>query len=209
MPKKIDLTGERFGRLLVLRKGENVNRRSGWLCRCDCGTTKTIAAADLRHNNVQSCGCLRKENSSALGKALKTANPLRNDPLYHRWGCMVQRCENPNNPSYHNYGGRGIKVCDEWRASFSAFMADMGHPPSPKHTLDRIDNDGDYAPDNCRWALRAEQLRNNRRNITFTLDGCTMTAKDWALNTGVNYQRLMRAYRNGGETAALAILKAA
>lgn len=121
---------------------------------------------------------------------------------------MIQRCKNPKNPSYHNYGGRGITICTEWRVSFATFLADMGAPPTPKHTLDRIDNDGNYGPDNCRWVLRAEQLRNYRRNIVLTFGGRTLLAKDWAIVTGVDYQRLTRAYRKGGADAAIDLLKA-
>ena len=198
MPKLIDLSGQRFGRLLVVREDERKHGRKTWLCRCDCGREKVVPSAALVHGRTQSCGCLRNEKTLARNAQRNDPSAKRKSPLYHRWACMIQRCENPNNPSWHNYGGRGIKVCKVWRDSYDAFVADMGEPPTSKHTIERIDNDGDYTPENCRWALRSDQLRNQRRSIIVTIDGETLHAKEWATRLGVNYQRITKEYRHGG-----------
>jgi len=209
MPKMIDLTDDRFGRLLVIGSGARRNGRKTWVCRCDCGSTKEIPAAYLRHGGVQSCGCLRAESNAVTATARRDANAKRRNPLYWRWGDMIQRCENPNNPSWKNYGHRGIAVCDRWRGSFAAFIADMGSPPTTKHTIERINNDGGYSQDNCKWALRREQSRNQRRTILIEIDGKTMSAKDWASTTGISYQRITRAFRKNGILAAKAVIASA
>lgn len=120
---------------------------------------------------------------------------------------MIQRCENPKNPYWKNYGGRNIHVCDRWRNSFDAFLADMGDPPTPEHTIERIDNDAGYSPENCRWAFRSEQLRNQRRSINVTIDGRTMNAREWSAETGINYQKITRAFRTGGLEKAKALIQ--
>ncbi|MCF7995219.1 MAG: hypothetical protein K9L88_10310 [Chromatiaceae bacterium] len=207
MPQPIDLTGERFGRLVVLSESESLDKRKAWLCRCDCGNEKTLSSKQLRHDKVRSCGCLRKETSAETAAARKKSEAKRRDPLYNRWLCMLQRCSNPKNPSYHNYGGRGVKVCEAWRESFDAFLEDIGQPPTLKHTIERINNDGDYEPENCRWALRDEQLRNQRVNILITVNEDTLTAKDWAAKTGVSYQKLTRTFRTKGLAEATRLVQ--
>ena len=209
MPKLIDLTGERFGRLVVVRKVDNIKSRSAYLCRCDCGADKAIPAAYLRHGGVKSCGCLRNEASSARGKLRYSDSSRRNMSMYKRWVSVIQRCENPNNPFFKNYGARGIRMCEQWRSDFDLFLADMGDPPTQKHTIERIDNNGPYSPQNCKWALRSTQLRNRRNNITICIGGEKRIAKDWAAMLGVPYQRLTYAYRTKGICAAEAIIMAA
>jgi hypothetical protein len=121
---------------------------------------------------------------------------------------MKQRCTNPNTPFFKNYGGRGIKVCEEWLSSFEAFAHDMGMPPSDEYTLDRINNDGDYTPENCRWANQTQQHENGSRSINITAFGETKPAKTWAKNLGINYQKITYAYRSKGLEAATAIVEA-
>jgi hypothetical protein len=198
MPKVINLTGQQIGRLLVLREDKQHNGRKTWLCRCECGNEKVVSSAALNHNRTRSCGCLRAE--TAIERSRERTNPdaKRNSTLYHRWACMIQRCENQNNPSWHNYGGRSIKVCEAWRNSYDVFIADMGQPPTAKHTIERIDNNGDYTPENCQWALRSVQLRNQRRSIIATVEGKTLSAKDWAEQYGIPYSRITKEYRRGG-----------
>jgi hypothetical protein len=118
-------------------------------------------------------------------------------PEYRAWSAMKLRCANPNNEQYHNYGGRGITVCDRWRQSFAAFLVDMGPRPSPRHSIDRIDNNGNYEPGNCRWATSREQNRNRRNNIVLTHDGRTMCLADWARELGVPRGTLLARYRDG------------
>lgn len=148
--------GERFGRWTVLKPPTEV------LCRCDCGNEKLVDAISLRSGRSQSCGCLRAERMTIRFR--KHGHCGNNAPTteYHIWSAMIQRCTNPRNTDFHNYGGRGISVCQEWRDSFELFLNDVGRRPR-NLTLDRIDNNGNYEPGNVRWATKSQQTRNSRR----------------------------------------------
>lgn len=162
MPKRTDITSQRFGRLVAVKKVDGWYRGQWWLCRCDCGSEATVVYASLRRGLTHSCGCLRREKTSQ--RSLKHGYTVKGHDdhrrTYNSWKDMFKRCYNKNRRDYKYWGGRGIKVCWRWR-SFEAFLADMGERP-PGLTLDRIQNSSNYKPGNCRWATRAEQNRNSR-----------------------------------------------
>lgn len=163
--KRPVLAGERFGRLSAISNiGVNGNLQRLWLCQCDCGENTTVAGAGLRSGNTQSCGCIRRERAIRLGCERKThGEATTRTPEYYSWSAMKERCLNPRKDNYPRYGGRGILVCDRWREDFEAFLADMGRRPSQRHTLDRIDTNGNYEPDNCQWSTPKQQANNRRR----------------------------------------------
>ena len=163
MGRIIDIKGQRFGRLTAVQMlGLDQHHKTRWLCRCDCGGETITTITTLRRGSSQSCGCFQRERA---GDANRTHGASRLEIEYRTWSSMIRRCHNPNTKDFKNYGGRGIKVCPEWRASYPAFLTHVGRRPSPGHSIDRINNDGDYCPGNVRWVTRAEQMRNKRPSI--------------------------------------------
>lgn len=196
MGAKIDLTGRRFGRLQVVspstyRKPKN---RAVWLCLCDCGKQSVVTAGDLMYGNTKSCGCLMREISRANGMSNRR-HGFTHTRTYRIWGGMKKRCLNPSEPNYHRYGGRGITLCDRWH-SFDAFLEDMGECPSGC-SIERIDNDGPYSRENCRWATILEQARNKSNNRKFTLWGETLTLTEWAHRFGLKRPTVGRRLKRG------------
>jgi hypothetical protein len=177
--KQLNVAGKTFGKLTVVKfVGRNSQRYSLWLCRCSCGGKKTVRGRDLVHGRVKSCGCLEANNRANIGERTFKhghATAAGTTKEYECWSRMIDRCYNPRNKSYKDYGGRGMLICPEWRESFAAFFAYMGKRPSAKHSIDRFpNNDGNYEPGNCRWAT-AKQQRANRRDSRHNRRSSLMT----------------------------------
>lgn len=194
MPRRIDLTGQRFGRLTVHRYVLD-GRLTGscmWDCTCDCGTSLLVRSQCLRNGMTKSCGCLLRDTN----RSRMTTHGWSKHPLYQLWASMIGRCRDIGHTSYNRYGGRGITVCDRW-LQFENFLSDMGQRPSPLHSVDRIDNNGPYSPENCRWSTATEQLLNRRTTRFLTHNGETKTHSEWERQAGITrgsiYNRL-KAY---------------
>lgn len=164
--------GAKFGRLTTVQCIPSVERSGQkWVCICDCGQERIVRRSGLLSGDNQSCGCLSRDNTVARFTKHGQAGGGKPTKEYRVWSGMRARCRDPNYPGYHNYGGRGIKVCERWNESFDNFFSDMGEAPSKSHSLDRIDNDGNYEPENCRWATRKQQSRNTRQVVVVTYQG--------------------------------------
>lgn len=191
------LVGQRFGRLLVASFAGSRNGKREWLCRCDCGQERIVRTQDLRTSNQRSCGCLAREKLVQRSTTHGAAHRNAETPEYRAWMSMMTRCFNPRRREWKDYGGRGITVCDRWRHDFSTFLSDVGLKPSPRHQLDRIDNDGHYEPRNVRWASPLEQARNQRGNVILEFNGERRCVAEWALLIGVSQYTLYNRIRAG------------
>lgn len=187
-----DITGKKFGRLVPFEKAPNRNGRTFWKCICDCGNVVEVRGEHIRNKATISCGCYSKESHKKHGKA-KT-------PIYNVWQGIKDRCYNKKNPQYKYYGKRGIKMCDRWRYSFENFFNDMGNKP-PKMTIDRIDYDGNYTPENCRWATVMQQVVNRRCVINYTFNGKTQCLKHWCKELNVPYSTALNRINKGKSVA--------
>lgn len=181
-----ELVGQTFNRLTVIRLAYRKDGVRYWLCRCSCGTEKPIRQWDFTKGTTYSCGCLAREEGGSLisagltkhGHSGRQHSGKKQSRTYVTWNKMKQRCLNPSNDKFANYGGRGITVCERW-LTFENFLIDMGERPAGT-SLDRINNDGDYKPGNCRWATQRQQSNNMRRNVFVEYRGERLTLSQWA-----------------------------
>jgi len=184
----VDITGNRYARLVVIARAPNKNGRMRWLCKCDCGNTTEVRGEHLKNMATRSCGCFDMERMTTHG--------LSRTPEYQSWQGMQSRCHNPREPGYCLYGARGIIVCDRWRDSFQQFFSDMGPKPAPNMSIDRILVNGPYSPMNCRWATPLEQVNNRRNTRLVAINGITKPLKQWCKELGTPYQvALKRIWR--------------
>lgn len=175
---------ERFGRLTFTGTETRANGVRRLLCHCDCGKDAWAILANLRSGHTNSCGCLRTERIAAVNS--RRSQPfITKMPEYRAWRHLRERCSEPSDPNFRNYGGRGIKVCPAWDHSFAQFLHDVGRRPSPRHSIDRINNDGHYEPGNVRWATQSEQNSNKRGQYPLTYKGETMLLTHWARRLGM------------------------
>lgn len=191
---KLLKNGDVFHRLTVVREsGRDKHGKSLYECVCACGNNITTAAVYLRAGDTKSCGCLAKENRVKSRK--KHGLSRKKNTYYETWKAIKSRCYNKNNIHYKNYGGRGIVVCDRWLSDFNLFLSDMGEKPSKNHSIDRIDVNGGYSPENCRWATSHEQTRNKRSNRCFEFMGLSLILEDWSLIFKIHQSTLVEKLR--------------
>lgn len=195
-----NLTNQRFGKLVVIeREGSDSKGQALWLVRCDCGNEKVVRGHDLTQGKTESCGCSR------IKSCIFYQHGMSHTKLHGLWRNIKGRCYNPNNKAYKHYGGRGIKMCDEWRDDFVSFYNwsyQNGYAEGLQ--IDRIDTNGDYCPDNCRWVDKITQANNTRRNIYATIDGETKSLAEWCKILGLNYNSVQtRTYKGWDPVLAL------
>lgn len=207
MPKTIDMVGYKTGLITVIERAGSAKGQTTWLCQCTCGKKFIQYGGPLRAGKIKSCGHLWKSRSERQKIAYRSIAKEKHsgcaDRLYFVWASMRRRCDSPKNTSYKNYGGRGIRVCDEWNNDYGAFRnwaISSGYDenaPRGACTLDRINPDGNYCPENCTWVSMKKQSNNRRNTYTITLNGETHTASEWAEITGIPRDRIYTRYKSG------------
>lgn len=185
----IDLRGKRFDRVRVLAMTRKHKGSIFWLCECDCGNKKEIAGSSLRGGLTKSCGCRRREVTTKRNTKHGYASESIYSRTYNIWQLMKDRCYNQKSPAYKNYGARGISVCAEWREDFLRFLKDMGQVPDNQE-IDRIDNDGNYCKENCRWVRRVTNTRNRRKTVCVVYEGVRLPLAELAEKHGIKYGTL-------------------
>lgn len=200
------MIGMKFVRWTVHSSAGNRNSRAYWNCKCDCGTERAVDGRELRRGKTKSCGCLRDELASVMHRrpeGVQLPMYVTHKAEFSAWQSLIQRCENDNNPGYHNYGGRGIQTCHRWtsgdgdKSGFECFLSDMGPRPSAEYSIDRINNDGNYEPGNCRWATRQEQHSNRRDNFIVEYCGENVTITEACKRAGVAVKTIKFRLRKG------------
>lgn len=195
MPKLIDLSGQRFGRLTVIRRAGSSHGHATWLCKCDCGNEHITSANYLKQGHTTSCGC---RNQEVRRKRYLVHGESKGNRLYRIWQAMKRRCYNPKAAFYKDYGGRGIKVCDQWMHDFPAFRDwALANGYADNLTIDRIDEEGSYCPENCRWATAKQQVNNRRITKRLTYNGKTQSLSEWADATGIAHATIEGRLKRG------------
>ena len=203
MKTKIDMIGKRFGKLVVISEAGKIDNQFAWICRCDCGNiTAPIRGTSLRKGDTKTCGC-KKYNGDSNRKHSGSA-----ERLYKVFKGMHRRCEKESDPNFIRYGGRGITVCEEWTdyETFRDWALKNGYDPLAKRTtctLDRIDNNKGYSPENCRWATNKEQCNNRRKHVLLEINGETKNIAQWASESGLNYATIYSRYIRGNTGESL------
>lgn len=193
---KLDLTGQRYGKLTVIKPGESINGHTRWLCVCDCGKEAIVTTSHLRNGSTKSCGCFQ-DYARRNRPSQYHPKDVRNRRLYQIWYSMCRRCNDKTHKGYHRYGGRGISVCSDWNQYESFARWALSHEYDESLTIDRIDNDGNYEPNNCRWVTIKKQLSNTCRNRFETINGETKTVTEWAEEYGVNANTVLTRMSKG------------
>jgi hypothetical protein len=188
--KALELTGKRFGRLVIGERAENIGRHVMWWAQCDCGLKTVVRGAHLVAGRIKSCGCYRRDFKP------RTTHGAHGTPEWRSWSKMRQRCLDPNNNEYPNYGGRGIGFCVRWD-EFQNFLDDMGKKPTLKHSIERLDNDADYGPANCIWADADTQANNKRNTKRYHFRGDVKTLPQWAAEYQLPSKTLWSRLREG------------
>lgn len=189
--KRMELTGQRFGRLVALYDtGERKSGHVVWHCKCDCGNEVDVIGRNLTSGYTTSCGCYKRERVAEVHTVHGMAQHRERHPVYWTWQAMLQRCKNPSHKYYKDYGGRGIKVCDEWHDPVVFINWALANGWQRGLSIDRIDNSGNYEPSNCHWVTQKEQTRNRRSNHLITFDGKTQTVVQWAEEVNISPRTL-------------------
>lgn len=199
-----DLTGDVFGRLTVAKRAQNIGKRTAWLCKCSCGNETTVTSCHLKSGHTISCGCFNKERNSITHKKYSVSSRSK---IYGVWNSMKNRCYNPNAINYSDYGARGVIVCSLWKEDFGAFyeyVSKLPHYGEDGYSINRINNDGNYEPNNVEWSNLEEQANNKRNSRYITFNNQTHTLAEWARLQGISYMALAhRLYRGWDVKEAL------
>lgn len=202
-----DIIGKQFGALECIGPFDHLGNTTSVFCQCQCGRRLQVRICALVSGETKSCGCMTGEFITLAKIKHGEASSDGKSPEYRAWIGMIMRCENPALKYYHRYGGRGIRVCEEWRGSFAAFLADVGRRPTGNHTLDRIDNNGNYEPGNVRWSTRREQANNRQNNRQIQHGGESLTLTQWARRTGIPVGTIFKRLSSGWSVdSALGVL---
>ena len=193
-----DLTGKKFGKLEVIGVHDTGSRKTYYVCQCDCGNIKVVRADALISGATKSCGCIKKEHDK-INLTANHKHKMSGTRIYETWQDMKRRCYNKQNARYDRYGGRGITVCDEWLNNFQSFYDwAISNGYSDDLTIDRIDNDGNYEPSNCRWSTAKEQCNNRGSNINITIGNATKSLMCWCEIFNVDYKKVYARYKRNG-----------